>query len=204
MRWLIPLIVVIAALALLWNFFSGRNSNAIESAGQATSNAIESTTDAAGDTANAAADAADNAADAVGNAAAGAADAAGDAANAAGDAIQNAFAGLDNLSVGDINVGNQLSETFGSTFETLSGISDAESAQAAVPALGEATERFNDLASTVSELPAEGREQIADAATRSMTSLQTLVNGLYAVPGLQDILEGPVNNLMEAIAGILG
>lgn len=214
-RFLIPALIVAALAILAFNLFGNRGSQlvedaanaaagTVESATEAAGNAVESATNAVGEAASNATEAAGNAAnaatEAAGNAANAAGEAAGNAANAAGNAVQNAFADLSGLAVGDINVGERMSETFANTTNALEGISDEASAEAALPALSEAAENLEGLAETAQQLPAEGLSTLSEAASTAMSQVQSLLDKAYAIPGVEGILEPVISRLMDAIS----
>ena len=194
-RFLIPALIVAALAVLAFNLFGNRGTQTVEEAASNTAGTVEAATEAAGD-------AVGNATEAVGEAASAAGEAANNAAAAAGNAIQNAFSDLSGLAVGDVNVGERLSDTFANTTEALNNISDEASAEAALPTLDEAATNLEGLVETAKELPEAGLSAVSEAAGSAMTQMQDLINKAYELPGVEAILEPVISRLMEAITAL--
>ena len=87
------------------------------------------------------------------------------------------------LTVGDVNVGEQLTEVVQSTEETLQGITDAASAEAAVPELNDINTRLEELSGTVGQLPDDAKKVLADVLGERVTELKTLAEKLAGQAG---------------------
>jgi hypothetical protein len=198
-RWLLPLIVVVALAWLLWSFL-GRGRNPVETATQAVGNAAEAVGDTAAGAVDAAADAAGNAAEAVTDAAAGAVDAATDAAGDAADGVQAMTAALTNAVVGDVNVGQGLTDTFSSATSILTGVTDEATARTALPQITELTTKLGTFSGVLDQLPAEGRTAVSEAAKTGNAGIQALVDKVSALPGVSGVLKPALDALMQALA----
>ena len=198
-RFLVPALIVAAAAVLLFNLFGNRGAQTVQDAARNTAGTVEAATDAAGDAANNAANNAAGAASDTANAAAGAAT---NAAESAGNAVQNAFSGLSGLAVGDVNVGERLTDTFANTTEALNNVTDEASAEAALPTLEEAASNLEGLAETAQQLPEAGLSAVSEAAGSAMSQVQSLIDQAYAIPGVEGILEPVISRLMEAITAL--
>jgi hypothetical protein len=214
-RWLIPLVVIALALWLLFNFLGNRGRNTIsdaaQTAGQAAGavaetaqNAAEAATDAAAAATEAVAETAQNAASAAGEAVSNAAEAATEAAEGAADAAAGTVAevseALQNAVVGDINIGQGLTDAFGSVTGILNGITDEASAQAALPQLSELNTKLEGMAGVLDQLPAEAREAVSNAALEGTTAMQSLLNKVNALPGVEGVIKQIVDTIMATLA----
>ena len=93
------------------------------------------------------------------------------------------------LTVGDVNVGEQLTEVVQSTEETLQGITDAASAEAAVPELNAINTRLEELSGTVGQLPDDAKKVLADVLGKRVTELKTLAENLAGQQGVGDVVK---------------
>jgi phosphoglycerate-specific signal transduction histidine kinase len=92
------------------------------------------------------------------------------------------------LTVGDVNVGEQLTETMQSTQETLQGITDAASAEAAVPELNAINTKLEELTATVDQLPDDAKKVLADVLGERVTELKTLADNVLGQQGVGDVV----------------
>lgn len=205
-KYLIPGLIALALIALGLTLFNRSKpvvpdaSQAVERATEAAAADIAAATDAATNAVANAADATTTAAGNAANAVGEAVTAAGDAANSAVDGTLNAFAGLDDLVIGDLNLGQELGGAFGSISGLLSGITDTATAEAALPALTEAGNKLESLASNLGDLSEAQRNTVADAATNGMAGIQGILNTLDNIPGVSAIIQPVVDQIMGIIA----
>ena len=213
-RWLLPLIIL---AGLAWAAFtyllpgakdaaSGAADTVSEGAGAATdaakdtaASATDAVTDSAASATDAAKDTAASATDAVKDTAASATDAVTDSAASATDAAAGAAGALDPSAVSD-----EVGGLFSSATDTLSGITDADSAKAAIPAFGELGNKVDSVSGMVSNLPEAARGPIGTIATEGMGKLQPLVDKVLAIPGVGSILSpvmGPIMEKMQELGG---
>ncbi|MGH1481011.1 MAG: DUF937 domain-containing protein [Geminicoccales bacterium] len=163
--------------------------DAASAAGDAASSAVEATTEAAGDAVNAASDAASSAVEAT-------TEAAGDAASAAGDAAGSLVTAM----VGDTDVGGELTSMFGDMTTTLSGITDVESAQAAVPALEEMSTNLDGLTGLADQLPEGALSGLSGMVDDGLSSLDGTMETLKAIPGVGDLIDPIIGQIKEKLA----
>ena len=135
-----------------------------EQAGQAAQGAAQQAEQATEQAAEATQEAAQGAADTAAGAAAGAQQAAEETLTEAQTAA---------LTVGDVNVGEQLTDVMQNTEETLQGVTDAASAQAAVPKLNDINTQLEKISGTVDQLPADAKKVLADVLGERVTELKT-------------------------------
>ena len=177
-RWLLPLIILLALLWLAYTFLSGGDvQETVGDAGDAVSSAVETTTEAAGD----------------------AASAAGDAASAAGDAAGSALEAVTAM-VGDVDVGSELTSTFDGLTETLTSITDAASAEAALPKLEEMSAGLDSLTGLADQLPEGAVSGITDLASSGLSSLDGVIANLESIPGVADVIKPVLDQIKEKLA----
>jgi uncharacterized phage infection (PIP) family protein YhgE len=99
------------------------------------------------------------------------------------------------LTVGDVNVGEQVTGAVQNVEEALQGITDAQSAEAAVPQLNAVNTRLEELSSTVDQLPDDGKKVLADVLNERVAELKTLAADVTAQEGVGDV----VNPALEPI-----
>ena len=145
------------------------------------------------DVSGAATEATDAASSAAGDAAGDAADAATDAAGDAADAASGA--------VGELS--GKFGDFFGSATESLEGITDADSATAALPDLEKAGESLGGLASMVSDGGDEAKSAVSGALTEGMGKLGPVVEKLQGDSGIWGVLEPVVGPMMETLKGMM-
>ncbi len=214
-RWLLPLLILLALLWLAYTFLGGGNvEETVSDAGDAASSAIEATTEAAGDAATAAGDAASSAVESTTEAAGDAVNAAGDAASsaveasteaasdAAGAASDAAGSALEAVTamVGDVDVGGELTSTFDGLTETLSGITDAASAEAALPKLEEMSSGLDSLTGLADQLPEGAISGITEMVSGGLASLDGVIANLESIPGVGDVIKPLLDQIKEKLA----
>jgi Bacterial protein of unknown function (DUF937) len=102
-----------------------------------------------------------------------------------------------NLMVGDVDLGERVTAFFDGAKETLQGITDAASAQAALPKLEEMRTNVDQMSDLAAQLPAEGKQALAGLVSSAMPGLLELIDKAMAIPGVSDVLK-PVVDPMRA------
>jgi hypothetical protein len=102
----------------------------------------------------------------------------------------------------DINLGIEVTIGVGRLIQTLSCISDAQSAKSALPALQDIFRSVESLKGSVAKFPASGRETLADLTTRALPPLRSALDRVYAIPGASDVLEPVLDPLMATVDSI--
>ena len=193
LRWALPLIVLLALVWLAFKFLGGSDVEEVAGdASDAAGAAVEATTEAASDAASAAGDAASSAVDATTEAASDAASAAGDAAGSAAEAVT--------AMVGDIDVGGELTSMFDGMSQTLSGITDLESAEAAIPALEEMSTNLDSLTDLADQLPEGAVSGISEMVSSSLGDIDAVMESLKSIPGVGDLIEPIIATIKEKLA----
>jgi hypothetical protein len=125
----------------------------------------------------------------------------GQAATAAKPATaeQPATAGQ-SLIVGDLNIGKQVTDSISSLRTTLAGITDANSARAALPKLQEAAAQFDKVSGLSAQLSAEQRKLLAGTVSPSLPTLNQLLDKVLAIPGVAELLKPTIDALKAKLA----
>jgi hypothetical protein len=103
------------------------------------------------------------------------------------------------LTVGDVNVGQQLTEIVGNTEESLKGVTDVASAEAAVPALNDINAQLEKLAAPVGQLPEDAKKVLADVLGDRVTELKTLADSVTSREGVGAVLTPVLEPIMAKL-----
>ena len=93
-----------------------------------------------------------------------------------------------------------ITSMFGSATESLEGITDVESAKAAVPALTDFSGKIDGVASMADKLPDAAKPILAGA----LEKLMPLLDKVMAIPGVGAVLGGVIEPLKEKLTGLAG
>ena len=171
---------------------------ATEQAAEATQGAAQQATEQAQGAAQQAEQAAEQAAEATEGAAQQAQQATEQAAEAtqeAAQATQEAAGGALTeaqtaaLTVGNVNVGEQLTGIMTSLDGTLKGVTDAPSAQAAVTSLNDINTKLDQLSGTVNQLPPDAKKVLADVLSKRVAGLKSLAGQVTAKEGVGAVIK---------------
>jgi hypothetical protein len=102
-----------------------------------------------------------------------------------------------NLVVGDVNVGQEVTGAFESATTALNGITDAASAEAALPKLTEIDANLDKLGGLVEQLPAEGKSALVALINGALPALETLIAKVNDMPGVGPVIK-PTADAMVA------
>jgi hypothetical protein len=103
------------------------------------------------------------------------------------------------LTVGDVNLGERLTNVLQDAEASLEGVTDAESAQAAVPALTEINTQLEDLSGPVGQLPEEAKKILADFLRDNVTELKTLADTATSQQGVGEVLNPVLEPIMAKL-----
>jgi hypothetical protein len=107
-----------------------------------------------------------------------------------------------NLMVGDVNVGQQVTDVFNNATAALNGVTDAASAQAAVPKLNGINDSLTKLDGLVDQLPAEGKAALATLVSGQLPTLEALIAKVIALPGVGDIIKPVTDTMLEKLRAL--
>lgn len=128
-------------------------------------------------------------------------DAVGDAVKASGmtDLLGKASEALASVEGGSDMLKN-VQESFGSLTSTLSGISDGDSATAALPKLSQLTDSFGGMNDLFSKLPDAAKSAVSGVFSSSLGEIKPIIDKIMAIPGVESILKPAIDALMEKLA----
>lgn len=101
-------------------------------------------------------------------------------------------------------ISGALDGVFGSTTDALSGITDIESAKAAIPSIEEAGSKLGGLSDVIARLPDAAKGPIAGLVTTGLSSLQPIIDKVSAIPGVGALIEPAIKPMMDALNGLAG
>lgn len=107
------------------------------------------------------------------------------------------------LTVGGMNLANQVSASVGSIRTLLPGITDAASAEAALPKLKEATAQLNEVNSRAAQLSPEGKSVLVKLIVAATPTINQMCDKVLATPGAGDIAKPAIDELrgkLDALA----
>jgi hypothetical protein len=100
-----------------------------------------------------------------------------------------------NLTVGGVNLATQVNSSVGTVTSVLETITDAASAEAAVPKLREATTQLNEAGNLATRLPPEGKTAFARLIVTATPTINQLCDKVLATPGVGDIAKPAIDEL---------
>ena len=101
---------------------------------------------------------------------------------------------------GNMDLGEQLTGVMGSATDSLGGITDVKSAEAAVLQLDETTSKLGGLVGLMDKLPEAARAPISGIVSNGLPQIQGLIDKVSAIPGVGPIIKPAVDGLMEKLA----
>ena len=93
------------------------------------------------------------------------------------------------LTVGGVNLANQINASVGSIRTVLPGITDAASAEAALPKLREAAAQLNEVSSRATQLSPEGKSTLVKLIVAATPAINQMCDKVLATPGAGDYCE---------------
>src|SRR5262245_5054100 len=109
-----------------------------------------------------------------------------------------------NVVVGGVDVGKQINDSLGEIRTSLAGITDAASANAALPKLQEATAQIDKVAGMVKQLPADQRRVADGLIASSMATINQLFDKVLAIPGVAEVVRPTIESLKTKLADLSG
>ena len=92
-------------------------------------------------------------------------------------------------------MGKQVTDSVSSLRTTLGGITDAASAQAALPKLREVTDQIDKVDNLLGQLSPEQRKVLAGMVNPLMPTLNQLFDKVLAIPGVAELLKPTIDAL---------
>lgn len=113
--------------------------------------------------------------------------------------VQQATNAVQTTTVAGIDVGKQVTDSISGLRTTLTGITDAASAHAALPKLQQMSEQLDKVNDMAGQLSAEQRKLVSGLVTPAMPSLSQLFDKLLAMPGVSDELKPVIESLKSKL-----
>jgi Bacterial protein of unknown function (DUF937) len=104
-----------------------------------------------------------------------------------------------NLVVGDVNLGQEVTNVFESATATLNDVTDAASAEAALPRLTEINTNLDRLGGLVGQLPAEGKSALAALVNGALPELEALIARVTEIAGVGAVIKPATDALVEKL-----
>ncbi len=101
---------------------------------------------------------------------------------------------------GNMDLGQELTGVMGSVTDSLGGITDEASAEAAIPQLDETTSKLGGLVGLMDKLPEAARAPISGIVSNGLPQIQGLIDKISAIPGVGPIIKPAVDGVMEKLA----
>jgi hypothetical protein len=99
------------------------------------------------------------------------------------------------LTIGGVNLTNQVNSSVGALRSVLPTITDAASAQAALPKLHEATAQLNEVSNLATKLTPEGKTALARLIAAATPTINQMCDKVLATPGAGDIAKPAIDEL---------
>ena len=107
-----------------------------------------------------------------------------------------------NLMVGGADVSKQVTDSIANLRSTLGGVTDAASAEAALPKLRDITTQIDQVDELIGRMTPEQRKLLAGIVSPLMPTLNQLFDKVLAIPGVSDVLK-PTIDLIKAKLAML-
>jgi uncharacterized protein DUF937 len=107
------------------------------------------------------------------------------------------------LTVDGVNLVNKLNSSVNTLKSELPGITDAATAQAALPKINEVTAQLNDISARAAKLSPEGRSALAKLIVVVMPSINQMCDKVVATPGVGTVAKPAIDDLrakLDALA----
>ena len=105
-----------------------------------------------------------------------------------------------NLMVGGVDVSKQVTDSIANLRSTLGGVTDAASAQAALPKLRDITTQIDQVDGLIGQMTPEQRKLLAGIASPLMPTLNQLFDKVLAIPGVSEVLKPTIDLLRAKLA----
>ncbi len=99
------------------------------------------------------------------------------------------------LTVGGMNLANQVNSSVGALRSVLPSITDVASAQAALPKLQDATAQLNEVSNLATKLTPEGKSALAKLIAAAKPTIDQMCDKVLATPGVGSIAKSSIDEL---------
>lgn len=108
------------------------------------------------------------------------------------------------MNVGDVNVGEQFTGVVDSMKTSWSGITDADSAQAAIPQLEDANNRLGELSGLAEQLPEAAKGPFQSIVGTAVSAIKPMIDNAIEASGAGSILQPIADSMMEKLTAMAG
>jgi len=106
--------------------------------------------------------------------------------------------------VNGVDIGKQVTDTLAQLRTSLGGITDVESARAALPKLQTQLGQIDQVSNVAQQLPAEQRKTVGGLVASAMAAINQLFDRALAIPGVAEVLDPTINRLRTKLADLSG
>jgi hypothetical protein len=106
------------------------------------------------------------------------------------------------LVVDDVNIGQEVTGVFENATAALNDVTDAASAEAALPRLNEIDANLDRLGGLAGQLPAEGKSALAALVNGALPELEALITRVTEIPGVGDVIGPVANGLLDKLRAL--
>ncbi|MBR0825809.1 DUF937 domain-containing protein [Bradyrhizobium manausense] len=103
------------------------------------------------------------------------------------------------LTIGGVNLANQVNTSVGTLRSVLPTITDAASAQAAIPKLREVTTQLNEVSDLAAKLSPEGKSALAKLIAAAKPTINQMCDNVLATPGVGDVAKPTIDELRRKV-----
>jgi hypothetical protein len=116
--------------------------------------------------------------------------------------VQRGVTTAQSLMVGGLDIGKQVTDSINSLRTTLDGVTDAASAQTALPKLQEVTAQIDKVDAMIGQLSPEQRKLLAGLVNPVMPTLNQLFDKVLAIPGVAELLKPAIDTVKAKLAAL--
>jgi hypothetical protein len=116
--------------------------------------------------------------------------------------VQQGVITAQSLMVGGLDIGKQVTDNITSLRTTLDGVTDAASAQTALPRLQEVAAQIDKVDGMIGQLSPEQRKLLAGMVNPLMPPLSQLFDKVLAIPGVAELLKPTIDVLRAKLAAL--
>ncbi len=107
------------------------------------------------------------------------------------------------LDMAGLSLGKDLSGVLGNATKLLGGITDLDSAKAALPKLMEMNTGLDDIVAKVKKLSPESLESFAGMAKKALPALEGAMSKLSDIPGVGQTLQPTLDSILSKVKGMM-
>jgi hypothetical protein len=112
--------------------------------------------------------------------------------------------GGQNVVVGGVDVKNALGDSLSDVRTSLQGVTDANSAQAALPKLEAAKNQIDRVSNLVGQLSSDQRRTLAGVVATALPMINQLTDKVMSIPGVGDVLKPTIDPMKNKLAELSG